>query len=155
MSFNTQQVDILQDFGSSMKIAQNSSPFKCSVPVVPSPIPPSEQFSTVFTPVKLLTDRKRKLRIFLYDDDALDGDVVGLFVNGKNYGKITLSKKKKGIDIDLGDQPGDKQIEFRYVRDGGMPAKDGTPLVTLAVKIDERDVVESDLNPQYVKVNYR
>jgi hypothetical protein len=158
LSFNTQQVDILQDFGSSMKITQNSSPFKCSVPVVPSPIPRSEQFSAVFSPVnpvKLLTASKRKLKIFLYDDDNLDGDVVGLFVNGKDYGNITLSKKEKGIDTDLGDQHGDKQIEFRYVRDGGMPAKDGTPLVTLAVRIDERDVVESDFNPQYVKVSMK
>ena len=153
-SFNTQKVVVLQDYGETSKIAQSPPLFKCSVLVEPSKVPRSEELSTVFL-VKKLTVRKRKLKIFLYDDDAIDRDVVGLFVNGKNYGSITLTEKKKSIDVDLGDEPGDKQIEFRYVSDGGVPAEDGTPLVTLAVKIDERDVVESDFNPQYVKVSMK
>jgi len=156
LSFNIQQVEVLQHFGSSMKITQNSSPFKCTVPVVPSPIPRSEQISTVFIPVKTLTVRKRKLDMFLYDDDIVDGDIVGLFVNGKNYGNIILTPKLgKRIEVDLGNEPGDKEIAFRFVKDGGVTAEDGTPLVSLAVKIEERDVVESDFNAKYIKISMK
>lgn len=155
INFIPKEVEVLQDFEKIPMIVQNPTLFKCSIPVIPTKKPRSEQLSSLSF-LEKLTVRKRKLEMFLYDDDIIDGDEVGVLVNGRNFGSITLTPKPgKKIEVDLGDEPGDKEIAFRFLKDGGVTAEDGTPLVSLAVKIEERDVVESDFDPKYIKLSMK
>ena len=81
--------------------------------------------------------------IDVYDSGRIDGDVINMFVNGRNIlDNYKVERAKKRLHFDF--KPGNNEILIESVREGSIPPNSATLLIYQGKQFLKRVMIETD-----------